>query len=144
MIVTEHTEVTYTPRVAGNRALPADEQITVDLELPTAARRNRWTRSRYQVPGDGQAPSFITEASADEIIGEGVQRINNYIGRRADGTQERISTPAQLLESRAAQSAALVRELVNVLLFSDDPAGHDELTETPKADQAGEDVKKNS
>lgn len=143
MLVTELTETVYIPRVNGNRSLPADDRIEVDLELPTAAQRNRWNRQRYQA--DGQSTmSFTLDAPTDEIITSSVRAIRRYYTTAPNGTRKPVSSAGALLESRSPVSAALVRELVNVVLFGDTLAAVDDLTEEGDNEAPPEGVAKNS
>ena len=126
MRVTTSTKRTYIPRIAGNKDLPPEDQISVELTLPTVEEREDLTSYRYFPDG-----SFTIHHRTREMIARHVRSISN-LEESDSGKTTKLDTGEKLLAAVSRPARELVEELKIEILRGDElTEGEEKNSESP-------------
>jgi hypothetical protein len=101
---------TYIPKFCGNRDLPEEEQVMVDVDLATMKEQDKFSCLKY-----GKNGSVIQEKKEYLALRKKVKKIDNYYDE--DGNP--IDTADKLIadmETGAGESIKLCIELYNLIM----------------------------
>jgi hypothetical protein len=108
--ITARKNATYTPTWNGNRDLPEDEQVMVEIVFPTQGDREDLQPHAVR---DGE--DIIIKHNNTKAVRKHVKSIIN-LSEEVDGTERKIETGVQLIESTSSEILELVVELGAVIL----------------------------
>lgn len=110
MKITARKSATYVPNWNGNRDLPEDEQVTVEITFPTQGDREDLQPHAVR---DGE--DIVIRHNNSKAVRKHIKSIIN-LSEDADGTERKIENGAQLVESTSAEILELIVELGAVIL----------------------------
>ncbi len=105
MKIATNTKVRYVPKWNGNRKLNEDEQITVNISMPTVLESEQLQKINYQMDG-----TIGFRFDTKEILEKHVGAINN-LSLVVDGKETEIETGLQLARAKTPVIMGLVQEL---------------------------------
>jgi hypothetical protein len=108
--ITARKSATYTPTWNGNRDLPEDEQVMVEIVFPTQGDREDLQPHAVR---DGE--DIIIKHNNTKAVRKHVKSIIN-LSEEVDGNERKIETGVQLVESTSSEILELVVELGAVIL----------------------------